>query len=64
MLLAHRRQACLHEVQRLKVEGTLRPQDQHAQNIPLEKGSLLISNIVLPMKKEYVRALAAGKHLL
>lgn len=60
LLATHRRQACLHEVQRLKVEGTLRPQDQHAQNIPLEKGSLLISNIVLPMKKEYVRALAAA----
>ncbi|KRT82400.1 Pleckstrin homology domain containing protein [Oryctes borbonicus] len=60
LLATHRRQACLHEIQRLKVEGTLRPQGQHAQNIPLEKGSLIISNIVLPMKKEYVRALAAA----
>lgn len=61
LLSAHRRQAALHEVQRLKVEGTLRPQGQHAQNVPLEKGTLEISDITLPLKKEYVRALAAGK---
>lgn len=58
--IANRRQAALHEIQRLKVEGTLRTQSQHAQNLPLEKGSLTITNITLPLKREYVRALAAG----
>lgn len=62
MFLAHRRQAALNEVQRLKVEGTLRSQGQYAQNIPLEKGTLEISNISFPLKKEYVRALAAGRY--
>lgn len=57
---ANRRLALLHEIQRLKVEGRLRPQGSHAQNVPLEKGTIVISNITLPLKKEYVRALAAG----
>lgn len=35
---------------------------QHAQKVPLEKGSITISNVTLPLKKEYVRALAAGKY--
>lgn len=64
LITAHRRQAALHELQRLRVEKTLRPQGQHAQNLPLEKGSLVISNIVLPLKQKYVKALAAGKYAL
>ncbi|KAJ8973922.1 hypothetical protein NQ317_001128 [Molorchus minor] len=60
LVATHRRQAALHELQRLKVEGTLRPQGQHAQNLPLEKGTLTISNIVLPLKQKYVKALAAA----
>nr|XP_022910049.1 anillin isoform X1 [Onthophagus taurus] len=68
LLATHRRQAALHEVQRLKIQKTLRPQDQHAQNLPLEKGSLTIKNIKLPLKREYVRALAAaggkGHHVI
>lgn len=52
----------LQEIQRLKVEKSLRPMGQHAQKVPLEKGSITISNITLPLKKEYVRALAAGKY--
>lgn len=54
----------LNEVQRLKVEGTLRPQGQYAQNLPLEKGTLEISEISFPLKKEYVRALALGKNAI
>lgn len=61
IVLAHRRQAALNEIQRMKVEGTLRPQGQYAKNVPLEKGTLEISDVTLPLKKEYVRALAAGK---
>ncbi|KAJ8910491.1 hypothetical protein NQ315_012338 [Exocentrus adspersus] len=60
LVATHRRQAALHELQRLKIEKTLRPQGLHAQNIPLEKGSLTISNIVLPLKQKYVKALAAA----
>lgn len=52
----------LNEVQRLKVEGTLRPQAQYVQNVPPEKGTLEISEITFPLKKEYVRALAAGNN--
>lgn len=60
-VIAHRRQAALQELQRLKVEGAIRPRTEHAQNLPLEKGTLTISNIVLPMKKKYVTALAASE---
>lgn len=59
---AHRRQAALHELQRLKVEKSMRPQSQISRSVPLEKGTLTISNIVLPLKQKYVKALAAGKH--
>lgn len=60
VFVAHRRQAALHELQRLKVEKSLRPQSQLSSNLPLEKGSLTISGIVLPLKQKYVKALAAG----
>ncbi|CAH1118405.1 unnamed protein product [Phaedon cochleariae] len=60
LVATHRRQAALHEIQRLKVEGTIRPQGQHAKDLPLEKGTLTISNIILPLKHKYVKALAAA----
>ncbi|CAG9831440.1 unnamed protein product [Diabrotica balteata] len=60
LVATHRRQAALQEIQRLKVEGTIRPQGQHAKNVPLEKGTLTISDIVLPLKHKYVKALAAA----
>lgn len=60
LLSTHRRQAMMNEIQRLNIEGTLTPVNKHAQDVPLEKGSLTITNIVLPLKKEYVRALAAA----
>lgn len=53
--VVHRRQALLHEIHRLQVEKTLKPNKSNT-----DKGRLTISNICLPMKKEYVRALAAG----
>ncbi|XP_057658227.1 anillin-like isoform X6 [Diorhabda carinulata] len=68
LVATHRRQAALHELQRLKVEGTIRPQQEHSKNVPLEKGTLTISNIVLPLKHKYVKALAAaggkGHHIV
>ncbi|KAL1501045.1 hypothetical protein ABEB36_006447 [Hypothenemus hampei] len=69
LVATHRRQAALHELQRLKVEGTVRPKSgTHSQNVPLEKGTLTISNILLPLKNKYVTALAAaggkGHHIV
>lgn len=58
--VAHRRQAANMEIQRLKIEKSLRPLAQHSQNLPIEKGTLVISNISLPLKKEYTKALAAA----
>jgi actin-binding protein anillin len=58
MFTAHRRQAALHEIQRLKVEGSLRPVGYSSEL--MEQGSLIITNITLPLKKEYLRTMAAG----
>nr|CAI5823619.1 unnamed protein product [Callosobruchus analis] len=58
LVASHRRQAALHELQRLRVERTIRPQLSY--NLPIEKGTLSISNIVLPLKAKYVKALAAA----
>ncbi|CAH1981243.1 unnamed protein product [Acanthoscelides obtectus] len=58
LVATHRRQAALHELQRLRVEKTIRPQLSY--NLPIEKGTLSISNIVLPLKAKYVKALAAA----
>ncbi|XP_065167773.1 anillin isoform X2 [Atheta coriaria] len=60
LLASHRRQAANMEIQRLKIEKSLRPLAQHSQNLPIEKGTLVISNISLPLKKEYTKALAAA----
>jgi actin-binding protein anillin len=60
LFTAHRRQAALHELQRLEVEKTLRPQRQTSERLPLQKGTLTLSKIVLPLKQKYVTALAAG----
>ncbi|GLV36450.1 scraps [Carabus blaptoides fortunei] len=56
LVATQRRQAALHEVQRLRVEGTLHP----GGGASVEKGTLVISDITLPLKKEYVRALSAA----
>jgi actin-binding protein anillin len=60
LLSTHRRQAALHELQRLEVEKTLRPQRQTSERLPLQKGTLTLSKIVLPLKQKYVTALAAA----
>ncbi|CAG9861041.1 unnamed protein product [Phyllotreta striolata] len=68
LLATHRRQAALHEIQRLKVERTIRPQGQRATEVPSEKGTLTITDILLPLKQKYVKALAAaggkGHHIV
>ncbi|XP_076255761.1 anillin, actin binding protein isoform X2 [Rhynchophorus ferrugineus] len=68
LVASHRRQAALHELQRLRVERSLRPISKLSKTVPLEKGTLTISNIVLPMKQKYVTALAAtggkGHHVV
>lgn len=63
LVATHRRQVCLDEVQRLRVEGCLR-----AENAPTEKGRLTIKDITVPLKQDYIRKLAAdtisGHHLV
>lgn len=55
---AHRRQASLNEIQRLKVEGTLRPVVPGSSEVQ-ESGSLTISALTLPMKRDYFRSVDA-----
>lgn len=54
MFSAHRRQAALNEVQRLKVEGTLKPVSPGSPEVQ-ESGSLTVSAITLPLKKDNFR---------
>ncbi|XP_076276786.1 anillin-like isoform X2 [Lasioglossum baleicum] len=54
LVATHRRQAALNEVQRLKVEGTLKPVSPGSPELQ-ESGSLTISAITLPLKREYYR---------
>lgn len=57
LLATHKRQAALHEVQRLKVEGTLKPISEADPNASFNRGSLMITNICLSMKKDCIRRL-------
>nr|CAD7443562.1 unnamed protein product [Timema bartmani] len=60
LLATHRRQAAMNEIQRLKVEGTLKPQTGSSQSADLiDRGALIVSNITLPLKKDYLRRMAA-----
>ncbi|XP_017877155.1 anillin isoform X3 [Ceratina calcarata] len=54
LLATHRRQAALNEVQRLKVEGTLKPVSPGSPEIQ-ESASLTVSAITLPLKRDYCR---------
>ncbi|KOC69784.1 Actin-binding protein anillin [Habropoda laboriosa] len=54
LLATHRRQAALNEVQRLKVEGTLKPVSPGSPEVQ-ESGSLTVSAITLPLKRDYYR---------
>ncbi|XP_058117007.1 anillin-like isoform X2 [Anopheles coustani] len=56
LVATHRRQAILDEVQRLRVEGCLRP-----PGAPTEKGRLTVKEITLPLKQEYMRKLGADQ---
>ncbi|KAJ3648680.1 hypothetical protein Zmor_020464 [Zophobas morio] len=60
LLATHRRQAAVHEKQRLEIERTIRPQRKGVEQVYLQKGDLTISKIVLPLKQKYVTALAAA----
>ncbi|XP_013098884.2 anillin [Stomoxys calcitrans] len=63
LVATHRRQACLDEVQRLRVEKSLRP-----LGAPREKGRLTVKEITIPLRQDYIRKLAAdtisGHHLV
>ncbi|XP_076380284.1 anillin-like isoform X2 [Megalopta genalis] len=54
LVATHRRQAALNEVQRLKIEGTLKPVTPGSPEVQ-ESGSLTVSAITLPLKREYFR---------
>lgn len=60
LVTAHRRQAALNEVQRLKVEGTLRPVTPGSPEVQ-ESGSLTVSAITLPLKRDHYRNMGRGK---
>lgn len=66
LVATHRRLACMNEVQRLKVEGL--HHDQSSGGFVKEKGSLSISEIIIPLKQTYISRLATdeinGHHLL
>ncbi|XP_075166012.1 anillin, actin binding protein isoform X2 [Haematobia irritans] len=63
LVATHRRQACLDEVQRLRVEKSVRP-----LGAPREKGRLTVKEITVPLRQDYIRKLAAdtisGHHLV
>ncbi|XP_061380556.1 anillin-like isoform X3 [Danaus plexippus] len=61
LLATHRRQACLHEVQRLQVEGA-------GPAATAGKATLNISNLRIPLRRDYIRQLnadgAVGHHVV
>uniref|UniRef100_A0A1B0FC10 PH domain-containing protein n=1 Tax=Glossina morsitans morsitans TaxID=37546 RepID=A0A1B0FC10_GLOMM len=63
LVATHRRQACLDEVQRLRVEKVLRP-----LGAPRDKGRLTVKEITLPLRKSYIQQLSSdaisGHHLV
>ncbi|XP_033214177.1 anillin-like isoform X2 [Belonocnema kinseyi] len=62
LLATHRRQAAIQELQRLKVEGTLRPVVPGAPENQ-ENGSLTVSAITLPLKRDNFRNLDTDTRL-
>lgn len=63
LLATQRRQAALHESQRLRIERTLYPTSNNSNVLNVDHCSITISDIVLPLKRDYIRALTAGKIL-
>lgn len=63
LIATHRRQACLDEVQRLRVEGCVRP-----EGAPSDRGCLTVRDIMVPLKTDYIKKLSAdsisGHHLV
>ncbi|XP_011196764.1 anillin [Zeugodacus cucurbitae] len=63
LVATHRRQACLDEIQRLRVEKCLRPVGSLR-----DKGRLTVKEITIPLRQDYIRKLAAdtisGHHLV
>lgn len=63
LVASHRRQACMNEMQRLKVEGVI-----DREGPMKEKGTLTIRDITVPLKQTYISRLAndeiAGHHLV
>ncbi|XP_063217461.1 anillin-like isoform X2 [Bacillus rossius redtenbacheri] len=60
LLATHKRQALLNEIQRLKIEGTLKPKTGSHDNEELfDKGNLTVSHVTLPLKRDYLRQMAA-----
>ncbi|RZF32819.1 hypothetical protein LSTR_LSTR011465 [Laodelphax striatellus] len=57
LVATHKRQALVHEVQRLKVEKTLRPLGPDNAKLT-EQGDLTLSSITLPLKLDNIRAAA------
>ncbi|XP_015175372.1 PREDICTED: actin-binding protein anillin-like isoform X2 [Polistes dominula] len=57
LVATHRRQAAINEIQRLKIQGTLRPSAPGSPEID-DTGSLTISAITLPLRREYLRSIA------
>ncbi|KAI4481499.1 hypothetical protein M0804_009619 [Polistes exclamans] len=57
LVATHRRQAAINEIQRLKIQGTLRPSAPGSPEVD-DTGSLTISAITLPLRREYLRSIA------
>ncbi|XP_054275787.1 anillin-like isoform X3 [Macrosteles quadrilineatus] len=57
LLATQRRQAALHEIQRLRVEQTLRPQSTDNNSLT-ERGSLTLSQVTLPLKMDVIHRAA------
>lgn len=53
LVATHRRQACLDEIQRLRVDGYIR-----SPNAPKERGCLIVRDITIPLRQDYVRNLS------
>jgi len=61
LLIAHKRQTAMNEIQRLKREGTLKSVKAGSSELQ-GSGSLTISAITLPLKQEYFRNMGISKY--
>uniref|UniRef100_A0A1B6IE89 PH domain-containing protein n=1 Tax=Homalodisca liturata TaxID=320908 RepID=A0A1B6IE89_9HEMI len=57
LLASQRRQAALHEIQRLRVEQTIRPQSPGNKTLT-ERGSLTLSRITVPLRMDVIHQAA------